>query len=102
MTNFVPTNQEIGEYDTKQAIQHLQGGAGSGVLRLAKRLRRLPAGILHEARGEVRDRANRSTSRLFHLSPCTHSIFFTHRQTVTWGMSVRFSIYVLVRPILRR
>ena len=29
------------EYDTKQAIQHLQGGAGPGV----------PAGVLHGARG---------------------------------------------------
>ena len=28
MTTFVPTNQEIGEYDNEQALQHLQGGAG--------------------------------------------------------------------------
>ena len=41
MTTFVPTNQEIGEYDNEQAIQHIQGGAGPGV----------PAGVLHEARG---------------------------------------------------
>ena len=40
MTTFVPTNQETGEYDTKQAIQHLQGGAGPGV----------PAGVLHGTR----------------------------------------------------
>ena len=37
MTTFVPTNQIIGEYDTKQALQHLQGGAGPGG----------PAGVLH-------------------------------------------------------
>ena len=36
-------------YDTstKQAIQHLQGGAGPGV----------PAGVLHGARGAARDGA---------------------------------------------
>ena len=47
MTTFVPTNQEIGEYDNKQAIQHLQVGAGPGVA----------AGILHGARGTARDGA---------------------------------------------
>ena len=49
MTTFVPTNQIIGEYDNKQAIQHLQGGAGPGV----------PAGVLHGARGAARDGAGR-------------------------------------------
>ncbi len=41
MTTFVPTNQEIGEYDNEQAIQHIQGGTRFGV----------PAGVLHGARG---------------------------------------------------
>ena len=36
---FVPTNQEIGEYDTKQALQHLQGGYGH----------KDPAGVLYGA-----------------------------------------------------
>ena len=40
MTTFVPTNQKIGEFDTKQALYVLQIGAGPGV----------PAGILHGAR----------------------------------------------------
>ena len=48
MTTFVLTNQIIGEYDNEQAIQHLQGGTRLGVLRLAKRLRRLPVGVLYE------------------------------------------------------
>ena len=42
MTTFVRTNQIIDEYDTKQAIQHLQGGTRFGV----------PAGVLH-GHGEV-------------------------------------------------
>ncbi len=47
MTTFVPTNQEIGKYDTEQAIQHLQGGAEPGV----------SARVLNGARGEARDGA---------------------------------------------
>ena len=56
MTTFVLTNQIIGEYENEQAIQHLQGGTRLGVLRLAKRLRRLPVGVLYEghAAAEVR------------------------------------------------
>ena len=49
MTTFVPTNQIVDEYDTKQALQHLQGGAGPGV----------SAGVLHGAREAARDRARR-------------------------------------------
>lgn len=41
MTTFVPTNQEIDEYDNEQALQHLQGRTGPGV----------PAHVLHGARG---------------------------------------------------
>ena len=41
--SYVPTNQEIGEYDNEQAIQHLQGGTRFGV----------PAGVLHGARGAM-------------------------------------------------
>jgi len=41
MTTFVPTNQEIGEYDNEQALQHLQGGTGPEA----------PAGVMHGARG---------------------------------------------------
>lgn len=49
MTTIVPTNQIIDEYDTKQALQYLQGGARPGV----------PAGVLHGARGAARDGAGR-------------------------------------------
>ena len=49
MTTFVPTNQIIDEYDTKQALQYLQGGAGPG----------FPAGVLHGARGTANVRAGR-------------------------------------------
>ena len=50
MTTFVPTNQIVDEYDTKQAIWHLQGGAGPGV----------STGVLHGARGVARDGARRN------------------------------------------
>ena len=40
MTTFVPTNQIIGEYDTKQALQFLQGGTGL----------RISVGVLHGSR----------------------------------------------------
>ena len=33
MTTFVPTNQEIDEYDNEQAIQQRQGGTGIGDLK---------------------------------------------------------------------
>ena len=49
MTTFVPTNQIIDEYDTKQVIQHIQGGTRFGV----------SAGVLHGAREAARDRARR-------------------------------------------
>ena len=49
MTTFVPTNQEIGEYDTKHVIQQLQGGTRF----------RVPAGVLHGEGGATRDRARR-------------------------------------------
>ena len=42
-----------GEYDTKQALQHLQGGAGPGV----------PAEVLHGARGAADVRAGRDAGR---------------------------------------
>ena len=42
------------------------------------------------------------SDNVYPFSPCTQSNFFTHRHTVTCGISVRFSICVLVRPILRR
>ena len=51
MTTFVPTNQEIGEYDNEQAIQHLQGGAVPGV----------PAHVLHGAWGTANVPAGRDT-----------------------------------------
>ena len=53
MTTFVPTNQEIGEYDTKQALQHLQGGTRFGV----------PAGVLHGAWGVAWDGAWQDAGR---------------------------------------
>ena len=49
MTTFVPTNQETGGYDTKQTLQHLQGGTRFGV----------PAGVLHGAWGAADVRAGR-------------------------------------------
>ena len=49
MTTFEPTNQIIDEYDTKQALQYLQGGTRSGV----------PARVLHGARGTANVRAGR-------------------------------------------
>ena len=49
MTTFVPTNQIIGEYDTKQALQYLQGGTRFGV----------PSGVLHGARGTADVRTGR-------------------------------------------
>ena len=49
MTTFVPTNQEIGEYDTKHVIQQLQGGTRF----------RVPAGVLHGEGGAARDGAGR-------------------------------------------
>ena len=42
--------RENNDIPTKQTIQHLQGGAGSGV----------SAGVLHGARGEARDGARRN------------------------------------------
>jgi len=50
MTTFVPTNQIIGEYDDEQAIQHLQGGTRF----------RVPARVLHGARGATHDRMRRN------------------------------------------
>ena len=49
MTTFVPTNQIIGEYDTKQVLQYIQGETRFGV----------SAGVLHGAREAARDRARR-------------------------------------------
>ena len=46
---FLPTNHKIDENDTKQALQHLQGGAGPGV----------SAGVLLGARGTAHDGAGR-------------------------------------------
>ncbi len=51
MTTFVPTNQEIGEYDNEQALQYIQGGTGPGV----------PAGVLLGAWGTADVRAGRDT-----------------------------------------
>lgn len=42
-------NKDRDDYDTKQALQHLQGGPGPGV----------SAGVLHGAREAARDRARR-------------------------------------------
>ena len=58
MTTFVPANQIIGEYDNKQALQYLQGGAGPGV----------PAGVLHGARGAARDGARRNAGETGELT----------------------------------
>ncbi len=44
---------EIGEYDNKQVLQHLQGRIEPGVLRLAKQQRRFPMGVLNGAQSEA-------------------------------------------------